>query len=139
MAAPGREDAGRGYGHGPLPEGASPSNAKSGSVNLAASAVSGQSPPAGPQWVSRLAPLEPHALAYDKPLCASLDGIHVHRDRPVGVGLLQRDAHEAIRTLLHPLLRHRRAQHVVQQRLPTRRIESARPAACSVNHDITTS
>jgi len=36
--------------------------------NLAASAVSGQAPPAGPQWVSRLAPLEPHALAYDKPL-----------------------------------------------------------------------
>jgi len=27
--------------------------------NLAASAVSGQAPPAGPQWVSRLAPLEP--------------------------------------------------------------------------------
>jgi hypothetical protein len=42
--------------------------------NLAASAVSGQTPPAGPQWVSRLAPLEPHDLAYDKPLCASLDG-----------------------------------------------------------------
>ncbi len=31
--------------------------------NLAASAVSGQAPPAGPQWVSRLAPFEPHALA----------------------------------------------------------------------------
>jgi hypothetical protein len=30
--------------------------------NLAASAVWGQAPPAGPQWVSRLAPLEPHAL-----------------------------------------------------------------------------
>lgn len=27
--------------------------------NLAASAISGQTPPAGPQWVSRLAPLEP--------------------------------------------------------------------------------
>ena len=36
--------------------------------NLAASAVSGQTPPAGPQWVSRLAPLEPHDLAYAKPL-----------------------------------------------------------------------
>jgi hypothetical protein len=31
--------------------------------NLAASAVSGQTPPAGPQWLSRLAPLQPHALA----------------------------------------------------------------------------
>ena len=47
-------------------------------TNLAASAVSGQTPPAGPQWVSRLAPLEPHDLAYDKPLCASLDGFTLH-------------------------------------------------------------
>jgi hypothetical protein len=39
--------------------------------NLAASAVSGQTPPTGPQWVSGLAPLEPHALAYDKPLWTS--------------------------------------------------------------------
>jgi hypothetical protein len=28
--------------------------------------------------VTRLAPLEPHALAYDKPLCASLDGFTLH-------------------------------------------------------------
>jgi hypothetical protein len=28
--------------------------------------------------VSRLAPLEPHDLAYDKPLCASLDGFTLH-------------------------------------------------------------
>ena len=47
-------------------------------MNLAASAVSGQTPPAGPQWVRRLAPLEPHDLAYDKPLCASLDGFTLH-------------------------------------------------------------
>jgi hypothetical protein len=47
--------------------------------NLAASAVWGRTPPAGPQWVSRLAPLEPHALAYDKPLCASLDGFTLAR------------------------------------------------------------
>jgi hypothetical protein len=46
--------------------------------SLAASAVSGHTPPAGPQWVSRLAPLEPHELAYDKPLCASLDGFTLH-------------------------------------------------------------
>jgi hypothetical protein len=46
--------------------------------NLAASAVSGQAPPAGPQWVRGLAPLEPQPLAYDKPLCASLDGFTLH-------------------------------------------------------------
>jgi hypothetical protein len=28
--------------------------------------------------VSRLAPLEPHELADDKPLCASLDGFTLH-------------------------------------------------------------
>jgi len=33
----------------------------------------------GLKWVSRLArPLQPHALAYDKPLCASLDGFTLH-------------------------------------------------------------
>jgi hypothetical protein len=46
--------------------------------NLAASAVSGQTPPAGPQWVRGLAPLPPHPLAYDKPLCVSLDGFTLH-------------------------------------------------------------
>ena len=46
--------------------------------NLAASAVSGQAPPARPQWVRGLAPLEPHALSYDKPLCVSLDGFTLH-------------------------------------------------------------
>ena len=53
-------------------------------------AVSGQAPPAGPQWLSGLAPLMPHPLAYDKPLCASLDGFTLHAatragaDDPVG-------------------------------------------------------
>jgi hypothetical protein len=47
-------------------------------------AVDGQSPPAGPQWVSRLAPLEPQALAYDKPLCASLDGFTLHASTRAG-------------------------------------------------------
>ena len=43
-------------------------------ARLAASAVSGR-PPAGPQW--RRAPLVA-PLAYDKPLCASLDGFTLH-------------------------------------------------------------
>jgi Putative transposase len=46
--------------------------------NLAVSTVSGQAPPAGPQWVVGLASLSPQALAYDKPLCASLDGFTLH-------------------------------------------------------------
>jgi hypothetical protein len=48
---------------------------------LAASAVDGRSPPAGPEWRRKrgpLPPLVPHALAFDKPLCASLDGFTLH-------------------------------------------------------------
>ena len=45
---------------------------------LAASAVSGRVPPAGPQWLRGLPPLDPAALGYDKPLCASLDGFTLH-------------------------------------------------------------
>ena len=43
-----------------------------------APAVSGRDAPAGPQWVSGLSPLPPSSLAYDKPLCASLDGFTLH-------------------------------------------------------------
>ena len=47
-------------------------------TGLAAAAVSGQVPPAGPQWAIRLRPRERRALAYDKPLCASMDGFTLH-------------------------------------------------------------
>jgi hypothetical protein len=71
--------------------------------NLAASAISGQAPPAGPQWVSRLAPLEPHALAYDKPLCASLDGFTLHAATRAGaLDLAGREA--LLRYVLRPPL-----------------------------------
>jgi hypothetical protein len=79
--------------------------------NLAASAVSGQAPPAGPQWVSRLAPLEPQALAYDKPLCASLDGFTLHA--ATRAGALDPVGREA---LLRYVLRPPVAQERVEQR-----------------------
>jgi hypothetical protein len=79
--------------------------------NLAASAVYGQSPPAGPQWVSRLAPLEPRALAFDKPLCASLDGFTLHA--ATRAGALDPSGREA---LLHYVLRPPVAQERVEQR-----------------------
>ena len=47
-------------------------------TGLAAAAVSGQVPPAGPQWAIRLRPPERRGLAYDKPLCASMDGFTLH-------------------------------------------------------------
>ena len=79
--------------------------------NLAASAVSGQAPPAGPQWVSRLAPLAPQALAYDKPLCASLDGFTLHA--ATRAGALDPAGREA---LLRYVLRPPVAQERVEQR-----------------------
>jgi hypothetical protein len=79
--------------------------------NLAASAVFGQAPPAGPQWVSRLAPLEPQALAYDKPLCASLDGFTLHA--ATRAGALDPTGREA---LLRYVLRPPVAQERVDQR-----------------------
>ena len=69
--------------------------------NLAASAVSGQAPPAGPQWRRGLQPLEPHALAYDKPLCASLDGFTLHA--ATRAGALDPEGGEALlRYVLRP-------------------------------------
>ncbi len=69
--------------------------------NLAASAVSGQAPPAGPQWLRGLQPLEPHALAYDKPLCASLDGFTLHA--ATRAGALDPEGREArLRYVLRP-------------------------------------
>ena len=77
--------------------------------NLAASAVSGQTPPAGPQWRSGLAPLEPHALAYDKPLCASLDGFTLHA--ATRAGALDPGGREALlRYVLRPPLAQERLE-----------------------------
>ncbi len=78
--------------------------------NLAASAVSGQAPPAGPQWVSGLAPLEPGALAYDKPLCASLDGFTLHAGTRAG-GRDPAGREALLRYVLRPSLSLERVQH----------------------------
>jgi hypothetical protein len=61
--------------------------------------------------VSRLAPLEPQALAYDKPLCASLDGFTLHA--ATRAGALDPAGREA---LLHYVLRPKVAQERVEQR-----------------------
>jgi hypothetical protein len=68
---------------------------------LAASAVSGREPPAGPQWLRGLSPLAPSALAYDKPHCASLDGFTLHA--ATRAGALDVAAREALlRYVLRP-------------------------------------
>ena len=94
-----------------LEDGADPDVPGDPESNLAASAVSGQTPPAGPQWVRGLLPLEPHALAYDKPLCASLDGFTLHA--ATRAGALDSAGREA---LLRYVLRPPIAQERLEQR-----------------------
>ena len=79
--------------------------------NLASSAVSGESPPAGPQWSSGLRPLRVRALAYDKPLCASLDGFTLHAATRAG-GLDAEGREALLRYVLRPPI----AQERVEQR-----------------------
>lgn len=80
-------------------------------ANLAASAVSGKTPPAGPQWLRGLPPRAPSALAYDKPLCASLDGFTLHA--ATRAGALDREGREA-------LLRYVLRPPIAKERLETR-------------------
>ncbi|CAN5375863.1 hypothetical protein BH09MYX1_BH09MYX1_03820 [soil metagenome] len=82
-------------------------------ARLAASAVSGQAPPAGPQW--GLPPLSPSALAYDKPLCASLDGFILHA--ATRAGAMDDAGREALlRYVLRPPVALKRAYQEGQSR-----------------------
>src|SRR4029453_11347082 len=65
----------------------------------------------GPRWGSPPAPREPQALAYDKPLCASLDGFTLHA--ATRAGALDPTGREA---LLRYVLRPPVAQERVEQR-----------------------
>jgi hypothetical protein len=68
---------------------------------LCACAVSGREPPAGPQWLRGLLPLAPSALAYDKPLCVSIDGFTLHAaTRAGGLNAAAREA--LLRYVLRP-------------------------------------
>jgi hypothetical protein len=77
---------------------------------LAASAVSGQAPPAGPQWRRGLSPLSAAAVGYAKPLCASLDGFTLHA--ATRVGALDPAGREALlRYVLRPPIAQERIEH----------------------------
>jgi len=76
---------------------------------LEASAVSGQFPPAGPQWLRGLSVLTPRALAYDKPLCASLDGFTLHAATRAG-GLDAEGRETLLRYVLRPPLAQERIE-----------------------------
>jgi Putative transposase len=76
---------------------------------LAASAVSGQAPPAGPQWRRGLAPLPAAALGYDKPLCASLAGFTLHAATRAG-GLDPEGRERLLRYVLRPPVAYERIE-----------------------------
>ncbi|HEX9298180.1 MAG TPA: transposase, partial [Polyangiaceae bacterium] len=80
-----------------------------GEQRLAASAVSGETPPAGPQWLRGLAPLASCVLAFDKPLCASLDGFTLHA--ATRAGALDTAGREALlRYILRPPIAQERVE-----------------------------
>ena len=62
--------------------------------------------------MSRLAPLEPHDLAYDKPLCASLDGFTLHAATRAGGAFHSAGREALLRYVLRP--------EVAQERLKPR-------------------
>ena len=75
-----------------------------GHAALCASAASGQSPPAGPELRRRgtsLAPLVGKPLAFDKPLCASVDGFTLHAATRAG-GLDGRAREALLKYVLRP-------------------------------------
>ena len=53
-------------------------DALDGLAALAASAASGHSPPAGPEWRRGALPRTGAPLSFDKPLCVALDGFSLH-------------------------------------------------------------
>lgn len=66
-------------------------------------------PPAGPQWQRGPSPLSPRALAYDKLLCASVDGFMLHAATRAGaLDLAGREA--LLRYVLRPPLGQERLQ-----------------------------
>lgn len=81
-----------------------------GSAALAASAASGQSPPAGPEWRRGALPLARAALSLDKPLCAALDGFTLHA--ATRAGALDAAGREALLTyVLRPPIAQERVTH----------------------------
>jgi len=84
-----------------------------GLTSLAASAVSGQSPPAGPEWRRKHAPLPALVsgpLHYDKPLCASKDGFTLHA--ATRAGAMDTQGREALcKYVLRPAVAQERITH----------------------------
>ena len=84
--------------------------ADDGLAELAASAASGQTPPAGPEWRRGALPLVHVASSFDKPLCASQDGFSLHA--ATCAGALDAAGREALlKYVLRPPIAQERVTH----------------------------
>ena len=92
-------------------DGADPDIASDPESHLAASVVSGQTPPAGPQWLRGLAPLEPARARVRQAAVRLARRVHVARGHSCG-GAGPGRARGAAALLLHPPI----AQERLQQR-----------------------
>ncbi len=59
---------------------------RAGLTRLAASAVSGVTPPAGPEWRRGALPLARRPMVFERPLCVALDGFTLHAATRAGGG-----------------------------------------------------
>jgi hypothetical protein len=74
---------------------------RAGLTRLAASAVSGATPPAGPEWRRGVLPLTHRALEFERPLCVALDGFTLHAATRAG-GLDEEGREALLKYILRP-------------------------------------
>lgn len=68
---------------------------------LAASAVSGATPPAGPEWRRGALPVVHRAMVFERPLCVALDGFTLHAATRAG-GLDEQGREALLKYILRP-------------------------------------
>jgi hypothetical protein len=74
---------------------------RAGLTRLAASAVSGAVPSAGPEWRRGALPLTPRAMVFERPLCVALDGFTLHAATRAG-GLDEPGREALLKYILRP-------------------------------------
>jgi len=74
---------------------------RAGLSRLAASAVSGAMPPAGPEWRRGALPLRHRAMEFERPLCVALDGFTLHAATRAG-GLDEPGREALLKYILRP-------------------------------------
>ena len=74
---------------------------RGGLTRLAASAVSGAMPPAGPEWRRGALPLRHRAMVFERPLCVALDGLTLHAATRAG-GIDEAGREALLKYILRP-------------------------------------